>query len=228
MKDITLINDDCFEQLPLLDDCIADLIILDPQYNDWNTMLENGIICQAVRLLKPTGNLICFTKQPFDYDLRIDINHIFRREITWTFTNGGAWVSNKMPLVSFQKIYWCTVGKDFYFQPRTGVDYNDATKDFKRSSKVFEGYKAEGKSFTKSEDGIWLRDHLHFNKPNTGVTPAKPLDLIKILIKCFCPEGGLVIDPFMGLGTTGKACKALNRRFIGIEKDLQTFNKIVI
>ena len=208
---------DCLETLSFLDDAIADLIILDPNYQDWDKLCEEGLICQAVRLLKPTGNILCFTKQPFDFNLRNEINHIFRREIVWSFTNGGAWVSNMMPLVSFQKIYWCTIGKDFYFNPRTGCEYNSKSKDFKRSNKVFGGYESEGRQFVKSEDGIWLRDHLHFNKPNMGKIPAKPQQLIDILVKCFCPEGGLVIDPFCGSGQIPISCIKQKRDFIAFE-----------
>ena len=168
-----------------------------------------------------------FTKQPFDYNLRNEINPIFRREIMWSFCNGGAWVSNRMPLVSFQKIYWCTLGKDFYFNPRTGVEYSDGTKDFKRTTKVFEGYHSEGRQFTKSNDGIWLRDHLHYNKPNFGPIPAKPIELIKIIVRCFCPDGGIVLDPFMGSGTTAVAANMLDRHYIGFEKDEAYWRKSI-
>lgn len=221
--DINLICGDCLEELDMLDDEIADLIILDPPYDKWDYFLEEGIICRSVRLLKPTGNLICFTKQPFDFNLRCEINHIFRREIVWTFTNGGAWVSKKMPLVSHQKIYWCTPTKDFYFNERTGLRYSNKTKDFERTKKVFEGYEEKGRRFMKSDDGIWLRDHLHFNKPNMGKIPAKPLELIEILVKCFCPKGGLVLDPFMGSGTTAIASAKNGCNFVGIEKDEECF-----
>ena len=102
-------NTDAFDLLFDLDDESVDLVILDPNYQDWDALCEGGLIVQAVRVLKQTGNILCFTKQPFDFELRNEIDHIFRREIVWTFTNGGAWVSNRMPLVSHQKIYHCVV-----------------------------------------------------------------------------------------------------------------------
>lgn len=51
----------------------------------------------------------------------------------------------------------------------------------------------------------------------------KPVGLMSILISNSTNVGDLVIDPFMGSGTTGVACKNLNRKFIGIEKDDKYF-----
>jgi hypothetical protein len=136
-----------------IDDHSVDLTILDPNYQDWDKLCEEGLICQAVRVTKLTGSIICFTKQPFDYNLRNEVDHIFRREIIWSFSNGGAWVSNKMPLVSFQKIFWLTLTKEFYIDTRTGLYYNKGTKSTKRTTKVFGGYKDEGRQFEKSDDG---------------------------------------------------------------------------
>lgn len=219
MEKDKIYNFDCMEYLCDLEDESVDLTILDPNYNDWDKMCEDGLICQAVRVTKATGNILCFTKQPFDFNLRNEIDHIFRREIIWSFCNGGAWVSNRMPLVSFQKIYWCTIGKDFYFDPRTGIPYNEKTREFKRTTKVWEGYQMEGRQFTKSDGGIWLRDHLHYNKPHFGRIPAKPIELINIIVRCFCPVGGIVLDPFIGSGTTAVAARNNGRHYIGFELD---------
>lgn len=194
-----------------------DLTILDPDYQDWKHLCQGGFIEESIRVTKPTGNIICFTKQPFDLTLRNHVDPWFRREIIWSFTNGGAWVSNRMPLVSYQKIYWLTKSKDFFINVRTGLQYPESTKSFKRSKKQFGGWVGEGKQFTKSEEGTWIRDHYQFNKANTGAIPSKPIELINIIVNCFSPQDGLVFDPFWGSGTTGKSCQQLQRNAFGID-----------
>lgn len=52
----------------------------------------------------------------------------------------------------------------------------------------------------------------------------KPVELMETLVKLVTKEDAVVLDPFMGSGTTGLACKNLQRNFIGIEKDLNYFN----
>ena len=51
----------------------------------------------------------------------------------------------------------------------------------------------------------------------------KPVRLMEILIENSSKEGDLVLDPFMGSGTTGIACVNMDRKFIGIELDEQYF-----
>jgi DNA modification methylase len=64
------------------------------------------------------------------------------------------------------------------------------------------------------------------NKGCEGLPPAKnnhptvkPIALMEYLVKLVSREGATVLDPFAGSGTTGIACKNLNRNFIGIELD---------
>jgi site-specific DNA-methyltransferase (adenine-specific) len=46
-----------------------------------------------------------------------------------------------------------------------------------------------------------------------------PLVMVSRLVQLSSPDGGLVVDPFMGSGTTGEAALSLGRKFIGIELD---------
>lgn len=56
------------------------------------------------------------------------------------------------------------------------------------------------------------------NTPKQNFHPTvKPIALMEYLIKLVSREGQVVLDPFMGSGTTGMACKKLDREFIGIE-----------
>lgn len=51
----------------------------------------------------------------------------------------------------------------------------------------------------------------------------KPVEFIERFIRVCCPENGTILDPFMGSGTTGVACKKLERNFIGIERNEEFF-----
>ena len=64
---------------------------------------------------------------------------------------------------------------------------------------------------TKGADGKNLHD------------TEKPIELMKILIENSSQENSIVLDPFMGIGSTGIAAKELNRRFVGIEVDKDYF-----
>ena len=65
---------------------------------------------------------------------------------------------------------------------------------------------------TKDKDG----NNIH----NT----EKPVELMKILVENSSKEGDTVLDPFMGVGSTGISCNNIGRNFIGIEIDEKYFN----
>ena len=55
----------------------------------------------------------------------------------------------------------------------------------------------------------------------------KPQDILEFFLKYWTDEGDVVLDPTMGSGSTGVACKKLGREFIGIELDEKYFNVAV-
>ena len=52
----------------------------------------------------------------------------------------------------------------------------------------------------------------------------KPLALLERIIEASTQEGDLILDPFMGSGTTGVAAVKLNRRFVGIDVEKEYFD----
>ena len=60
-------------------------------------------------------------------------------------------------------------------------------------------------------------------KERTSHPTQKPLNFMQELLKIHTNEGDMVLDPFMGSGTTGAACVNMNRDFIGIELDEQYY-----
>jgi len=85
---------------------------------------------------------------------------------------------------------------------------------------IFEKDETAGRSFLKSffERGtlsdIW---RLKRPKPIPGHGACYPVELVKTILEGFTKEGDLVLDPFIGSGTTAVACKQLNRRYIGFD-----------
>ena len=63
-------------------------------------------------------------------------------------------------------------------------------------------------------DYLMAGDKNPLKRKHPAVFPDKiPFDLIQ----CFCPEGGIVLDPFIGSGTTAVMAKNLGRKYIGID-----------
>ena len=63
-----------------------------------------------------------------------------------------------------------------------------------------------------------MRDEVATTRLNVHPT-VKPIEVMRWLIRLACPEGGTVLDPFMGSGTTGCAAVEEGRHFVGIELD---------
>ncbi len=68
--------------------------------------------------------------------------------------------------------------------------------------------------------GASLKGEYKEIKHTKNVHPTvKPISLMEYLIKLVTPKGAIVLDPFLGSGTTAIACLNINRKFIGIEKE---------
>ena len=98
-------------------------------------------------------------------------------------------------------------------------------KDLKEAvDKVRDQYKENRRYFKQDENfqDVWTSSITGTNEKTYHPT-QKPLWMLKRIIKTSCPPDGVVLDLFMGSGTTGVACKELNRDFIGFELDKKYF-----
>ena len=66
---------------------------------------------------------------------------------------------------------------------------------------------------------------IYFDCDTTHYHPTqKPVSLLEYLIKTYTKENDIVLDSFMGSGSTGVGCLNTNRKFIGIEKEKEYFD----
>ncbi len=112
-------------------------------------------------------------------------------------------------------------------RPPTGKGILDPNKGWNNNSmidKTQRGFKDEGSAArffycakaSKAERSAGLE--------NNNIHPTvKPVALMKYLCRLFTPPNGIVLDPFMGSGTTGVAALAQDFSFIGVERDSEYF-----
>ena len=214
-----LINDDCLKVLPTLEESSVDLIITSPPYNlgnnhhtgnkqhkAYNDNLPEAeyqeqqlqFLNECFKLLKETGSLIYNHK-----------NRIRRgRQLSpyeWIF---------KSNFVVKQEIVWVNRSQNFdkmRFYPFTERLYW-LTK--KPETKLFN-------AINHYDVFDWKEWKPVGTKGNH--TRAFPEKMVEDILKCF-PNAEVVLDPYMGSGTTGVAAKNLNREFIGIELDKTYFD----
>src|SRR5574344_961102 len=81
------------------------------------------------------------------------------------------------------------------------------------------------KGKAKKINNCGTKSVLNVDNPRNKLHPTeKPVELMEILINNSSLDGEVVLDPFMGSGSTGVACINTNRNFIGIELDETYFN----
>lgn len=94
----------------------------------------------------------------------------------------------------------------------------DGLDERKQNHAYGEGFNTETKLVTDEqiESGVANRGLRRNHHPT-----VKPTDLMRYLCRLVTPPGGIVLDPFMGSGSTGKACAMEGFRFIGIEREAE-------
>ena len=214
-----LINDDCLKVLPTLEENSVDLIITSPPYNlgnnhhtgnkqhkAYNDNLPEAeyqeqqlqFLNECFKLLKETGSLIYNHKNRIRKGRQLS-------PYEWIF---------KSNFVVKQEIVWVNRSQNF-----------DKMRFYPFTERL---YWLTKKPETKLFNAINHYDVFDYKewKPvgtKNNHTRAFPEKMVEDVLKCF-PTSKVVLDPYMGSGTTGVVCKNLNRDFIGIELNKDYFD----
>jgi site-specific DNA-methyltransferase (adenine-specific) len=232
------INQNLFEVLKFLPPKFVDLLVIDPPYNlsknfnsttfkeksilDYAAWLESFIV-ELKRTLKPTASVyFCGDwHTSLSIPLVLEKHFIIRNRITWEREKGrGAsknWKNNS------EDIWFCTMSNKYFFNTDAVMltrkvlapyrELNREPKDWKENS--------NGCFRTTFPSNIWNDISIPFwSMPeNTEHPTQKPEKLIAKLILASSKKGQVVLDPFLGSGTTSVVSKKLGRKYIGIEID---------
>ena len=110
----------------------------------------------------------------------------------------------------------------FYIPKCSKKDRNEGLDDFEEKRKVFNGQSTKP-TVNGYEDGS-VEDKFSTQPQKNAHPTVKPTDLMRYLVRMVTPPNGVVLDPFMGSGSTGKAAMLENKKFIGIEMDKEYYN----
>lgn len=231
---------DVIEFLEKIPNNYVDLAVIDPPYNlkkaDWDTFRSEddffkftfNWIDKLIPKLKQNASLYIFNtpfNSAFILQHLIQKKLIFQNWITWDKRDGLGSAKRKYSNGQ-ETILFFTKGKKHTF------NYDDIRVPYESEERIKYAFKKgiikNGKRWFPNPKGrlcgeVWhITSERHKNKVNGKViqmshaTP-KPLEMIERIIKASSNEGDLVLDCFMGIGTTAVACKKLNRNFIGCE-----------
>jgi site-specific DNA-methyltransferase (adenine-specific) len=221
----------------------VDLIIIDPPYGKiinqkWDN--ENGLnlvlLNKLYDILKPTGSIYIFcgigeksNSLLEDLNIITKSNFIFKDLITWKKQKGYG--ARKGWLYTREEIIWCVKSKNYIWNEDN--QYSDEKRNYKRKI---------GKSWYKRLTNVWtdIKENLFedinsdringnwksnlFKKYLTLHKTIKPIKLLKRIILSHTQKNDIVLDCFAGSGSTGIACKELERNYILIEKEKEYFD----
>ena len=228
---IQLMQGDCLELMKDISDGSVDMVLTDPPYGTtackWDTVIDLDLMWEQLsRIVKPSGVIVMTASQPFTTVLIASNIKNFKYDITWNKGNTTGFLNaKKMPLRKHEDIV-------VFSQMKNGnYTYNPVMRKGKMRKKGRE-VDSDVRVYGAYKSSVSINDTYYptsildigtvYRVKNVHPT-QKPVALMEYLIKTYTNEGETVLDFTMGSGTTGVACKNLNRSFIGIELDKEYF-----
>lgn len=237
MKNIKLYEKDCLEIMEIIESESIDMILCDLPYgttaNKWDSVIPMDKLWKAYnRIIKPNGAIVLTSQGIFTAKLILSNEKLFKYKITWIKSKSTNFLNaKKQPLRKHEDI--CIFYKK---QPKYNPQMTDGEAYDKgvRKDQLTGSYGDFKPKHIKSNGERYPNDIVFYEEQSiddfvyvktaesegTVFHPTqKPIKLLKYLIKTYSNEGDTILDNCMGSGSTGVACKILERNFIGIELD---------
>jgi site-specific DNA-methyltransferase (adenine-specific) len=230
-----IIQGDCLQVMKDIPDKSVDMILCDLPYGTtackWDTVIPfEPLWEQYKRIIKDNGAIVLTASQPFTSALVMSNVKMFKYE--WIYgknSSSNFVVAKSQPLKQHENILVFCKCKTIY-NPQKEERSESGKKRIKAGYKsnsisgdTLSNMKTKRIGQVYDENLKFPSTIQHFNCKSSdarGLHPTqKPVALFEYLIKTYTNEGDLVLDNAAGSGTTGVACKNLNRNFILIEKE---------
>lgn len=229
-----LLQGDCLDEMSKVLDSSVDLILVDLPYGtsacSWDVVIPMEKLWeQYLRVLKPNGTVVLFGSEPFSSLVRSSNLEMYKYDWKWVKPRGANFLNAKyQPMKNYEDIMVFSRCPASYSRSRDPMVYypimgvgepyklmSGKQKLEKNNSTV----RSSVKSVVTDNKGLrYPKATLEFKSDKDKLHPTqKPVDLLEYLIRTYTVEGMVVLDSCMGSGSTGVACKNLNRSFIGIE-----------
>ena len=232
---MNLINGECLEELKKIEDKSVDCFICDLPYGTtalkWDKKIDLEDLWIEMKRTARNDNtpFFFFCNMKLAVDLIISNRKWFRYDIVVKKTRKVGFLNaKKMPmrnhellLVFYKKLP--TYNKEKYHKKIPNVVYTYKNYDGVCNSKLNSNFKL-GKKYDVKLPCSVLTIPNDSNLSKRFHRTQKPQEILEWIIKYYTNEGDTILDPTMGSGSTGVACKTLNRNFIGIELNKEYFD----
>lgn len=216
-------NGNCIDFLNNIETSTVDLILTDPPYNLGEFMHKRN-----TNLVKMRDNQFAYAGwdnlSQTEWEIEMDT---FFKESNRVLKKKGTLLLF-MSLIKLETIIQIAQKYNFYYKT-TGIWHKtnpmprNMNIHFVNSTEAWVYFINEGTSGTFNNEGKMLHDFIETSLTSAkekkyGKHPTqKPKSVISHFVKILSDKDDIVLDPFMGSGTTGVCSKKLNRKFIGIE-----------
>src|SRR2546423_1350903 len=222
----------------------VDLIFADPPYNikkaEWDTFESQqkyvdwslSWIEEAARILKPTGTLYVCGFSEILADLKLPAQRFFRgcRWLVWHYKNkanlGSDWGRSHESILHLRK------SKDFTFNvDDVRIPYGEHTLKYPQHPQAVTSLYGKGNNTknqvwqphpkgAKAKDVLEIPTTCNGMHEKTAHPTQKPEELLRQFVRASSNVGDLVVDPFLGSGTTAVVAEQLKRKWKGCDKSL--------